>query len=166
MKKITLFLVAVIIFWGCDRNNNPDDARHINCDGLVTDTLGTNDNGRIYMPSAFSPNGDGKNDAIRPITQNISSVSFTVYDENNNIVFNTAQIGQAWQPAAGTTGVVKYYYKIQVVTINNHKIGTCGDLYQLSCFPTNVPRSSLYFQDQLTPNGFTGTTLETLSNCP
>jgi hypothetical protein len=42
----------------------------------------------------------------------------------------------------------------------------CGDVYALTCYTINPPRSFYYFEDMLTPNGFTGTTLETLNTCP
>ena len=155
-------LVAVIMLLSnCKKSN---DTVPINCDGLVTDTLGTNDNARIYMPNAFTPNGDGLNDIIRPIGQNISSFSFTIYDGDNNIVFTSNVPGQGWTTTSSVNTYTKYYYKIQAVTNAGHNIGTCGDLYRLACRPNNAP--VLYFEDQLTVNGFTGVTSDVLPICP
>ena len=157
-------IATALLFSNCHKTDNNNNITHINCDGLVTDTLGTNDNAKIYMPNAFTPNGDGLNDIIRPYTQNVSSINFIIYDETNTVVFSTTQLAQGWSTTVNANSSTKYYYKIQVVTSANHHIGMCGDLYKLSCRPNNAP--VLYFEDQLTLNGFTGTTIEVLQTCP
>ncbi|TAF53874.1 MAG: PKD domain-containing protein, partial [Sphingobacteriia bacterium] len=51
----------------------------------------------ILIPSAFSPNGDGLNDVLRPIALGLSSLDyFRVYNRWGNLVFETKQIGQGW----------------------------------------------------------------------
>jgi hypothetical protein len=159
-----IFVTISTLLSRCSKSKNLTN--HINCDGLITDTLGTGDSGRIYMPNAFSSNNDGLNDYCRPITQNISSIEFTLYDEDNKVVFTTNQLGEGWQAPYKIYSSTKYYYKIQAVTLNNNKIGACGEVYNLTCFPGNIEKSHWYFQDQFTLNGFTGTTNEQLNNCP
>jgi hypothetical protein len=158
-----IVLFVSIVFSACDKSNDPV---HIaNCDGLVTDTAGTGDNGRVYMPNAFSPNNDGLNEFSKPFLYNISSMVFTIYDENNILQFSTTIPGQGWQPTIGTNSARKYYFKVQAITNAGKKIGICGDVYSLTCFPVNLPKSFFYFDDMLTPNGFTGTTAESLPAC-
>lgn len=159
-----LLILSVAIFSDCSKSSEP--LKHINCDSLVTDTLGSGDNGRIYMPNAFSPNSDGLNEICRPITQNITSIQFIIYDEYNNVKFTTNVLGQGWQPAPGGASVAKFYYRIQAITIGNKKIGKCGEVYSLTCFTANPPKNFYYFEDMLTPGGFTGTTAESLATCP
>jgi gliding motility-associated-like protein len=162
MKLLSHTLVLLIVFLtACNKEN--DNIMPDICDGLITDTLGTNDNARIYMPTAFTPNGDGKNDMIIPFCRNVLSIEFTIYDQNKTIVFTTNQLDQGWgSTTIGSNSSIKYYYKIQAITSGNHKIGMCGDLYKLSCLPNNT---TLYFIDQLTQTGFTNPTSETLPNC-
>jgi hypothetical protein len=167
MKLVLPFILvgAVIFFTHCSKSYEPD--RMINCDGLITDTLGTGDNGRIYMPNAFSPNTDGLNEFCKPFFQNIASFVFTIYDENNIVQFTTSVPNFGWQPPQQAANTVKkYFYKIQATTINNKKIGKCGDVYSLFCYPPNLPKSFFYFEDMLTANGFTGMTAEILPICP
>lgn len=167
MKPVLPFiLMAVVIFFAyCSKSYEPD--RMINCDGLITDTLGTGDNGRIYMPNAFSPNTDGLNEFCKPFFQNIASFVFTIYDENNLVLFTTSVPGFGWQPPQQSPNTAKkFFYKIQATTINNKKIGKCGDVYSLFCYPPNLPKSFFYFEDMLTANGFTGMTAEILPTCP
>ena len=166
MKLIfpVILFVSVVLFSGCSKSGDP--FVHINCDGLVTDTLGTNDSGRIYIPNAFTPNSDGLNEIYRPFTQNIDSIQFTIYDENNAVLFTTNILGGGWLAPPLPFPVKRYYYKIQATTINGNKIGVCGDVYALTCYTINPPKSFYYFEDMLTINGFTAPTLETLANCP
>ena len=166
MKLIftAILLSAVVLFSSCSKSGEP--FLRINCDGLVTDTLGTNDSGRIYIPNAFTPNGDGLNEIYRPFTQYIDSIQFTIYDEDNTVLFTSNLLGDSWIPPATSLLVKRYYYKIQATTHRNRKIGVCGDVYALTCYTINPPKSFYYFEDMLTANGFTGTTLETLKTCP
>jgi gliding motility-associated-like protein len=159
-----ILIVTVVFFSACSKSD--DTIVRINCDGLVTDTLGSNDSGRIYIPNAFTPNGDGLNEIYRPFTVNIDSIQFTVYDENNTVVFTTNILGDGWVAPQPPLPIKRYYFKIQATTNNNKKIGVCGDVYAMTCYTINPPKSFYYFEDMLTPNGFTGTTLETLVTCP
>jgi hypothetical protein len=159
---VMLFL-CIALFTDCSKSSEP--IRHIHCDSLVTDTLGSGDNARVYMPNAFSPNSDGLNEICRPITLNITTIEFTLYDEYNTVVFTTNNLGQGFTPDPGGIPVRRYYYRIQTTTAGNKKIGLCGEVYSLTCYTINPSKSFYYFEDMLTPGGFTGTTLETLATC-
>jgi hypothetical protein len=159
----------------CSKSN--ETVNHINCDGLITDTLGINDNGRIFMQNAFTPNSDGMNDVNRVIVKNISAIVFTIYDGNNAVVFTTTQLTSpdpngfastaAWAPTTNASTYEIYYYKIQATTSSNNHIGTCGELYKLACFPSGIPMTSLYFESQLLTNGtYSPNSGETIPNCP
>jgi gliding motility-associated-like protein len=51
----------------------------------------------IYVPSAFSPDGDVKNDVIRPIALGLKKLEyFSVYNRNGELIFRTTTIGQGW----------------------------------------------------------------------
>jgi gliding motility-associated-like protein len=52
---------------------------------------------RFYVPSSFTPNGDGKNDLLRPIfLDNLKQLNFTIYNRWGLPVFSTKKINQGW----------------------------------------------------------------------
>lgn len=51
----------------------------------------------IFVPSAFTPNGDGKNDVLRPKLVGITQFRyFSVYNRWGQLVFTTNQPGKGW----------------------------------------------------------------------
>ncbi len=79
----------------------------------------------IFVPSAFTPNGDGKNDLEKPIPIGVLNLDyFNIYNRFGQLLFTTSQIGDGWdgtfngvnQPA-GT-----YVYMIQGANYLGKKI--------------------------------------------
>jgi gliding motility-associated-like protein len=50
----------------------------------------------IYVPTAFTPNGDGRNDVFRIVAQKVTLKSFQIYNRWGERVFATSDIGTAW----------------------------------------------------------------------
>lgn len=50
----------------------------------------------IYIPNAFSPNADGKNDVLFVRANNITKIYFAVYDRWGQKVFETSTISTGW----------------------------------------------------------------------
>ncbi|KAA9339535.1 gliding motility-associated C-terminal domain-containing protein [Hymenobacter busanensis] len=51
---------------------------------------------RIVVPTAFTPNGDGLNDALLPKGRFLRNVSFTVFDRNGVVVFRGTNPTDGW----------------------------------------------------------------------
>jgi len=158
--SLTFSAAILIIMTECSKKE--DD--QINCIGLVTDTLGTNDPAWIWMPDAFTPDGNGLNDCLKPWMKSIVAISFTVYDEEYNIVFSSSDPFEGFCPGKGFQS--NYYYKIQVTTEAANHIGICGSAYSfINCIPESYLDDNLYFLDQLDPEiGFILPTAETPCN--
>lgn len=155
---LLIFLTTILIFLS-DCSKKEDN--QINCIGLVTDTLGKNDPAKIWMPNAFTPDGNGVNDCLEPFMVNITAISFTLYDENDNIVFSTNDQYDRFCP--GQSFQTTYYYKIQATTVESNHIGLCGSAYSfIDCIPESFLDDNLHFLDQLDPElGFILPTAET-----
>ncbi len=74
----------------------------------------------IYVPNAFSPNGDGKNDVLYVRANAITNIYFTVFDRWGQKMFETTDITKGWD---GTfkgkkmdDAVFGYYVKGQCLT--------------------------------------------------
>jgi gliding motility-associated-like protein len=51
----------------------------------------------IYVPSAFTPNGDGRNDQFRIIAIGMKEVNyFRIYNRYGQMIFSTSQASQGW----------------------------------------------------------------------
>ncbi len=51
----------------------------------------------IFIPSAFTPNGDGRNDVLKPITIGISKlVYFKIFNRWGQLLYITTEIGKGW----------------------------------------------------------------------
>lgn len=51
----------------------------------------------IFVPTGFTPNGDGRNDVLKPIPVGIKTFSyFRVYNRWGQLLYQTSAIGQGW----------------------------------------------------------------------
>ena len=51
----------------------------------------------IFLPSAFTPNGDGRNDVLRPLAAGIRQIRrFSIYNRWGKLVFSTTRNGAGW----------------------------------------------------------------------
>lgn len=149
-------IYIVILYSSCSK----DDKEEQVCKGLITNTEGTNDPARIYMPEIFSPDGNGLNDVLRPIAIYIHSIDYTVYDSDFDVVYSSKDLNGGFEPDNPQS---IYYYRIQAATDSAHQIGICGKVYCIeNCIPTDLLDQNLVFADQIDPyHGFVLPTAET-----
>jgi gliding motility-associated-like protein len=58
----------------------------------------------IFVPSAFTPNGDGKNDVIRPIAVGVQEIKyFRIYNRWGQMIFSTTTNMKGWDGRIGGT---------------------------------------------------------------
>lgn len=83
----------------------------------------------IFVPSAFTPNGDGKNDIIRPILVGIKRFDyFRIYNRWGQLIYSTQNQGQGWdgnvngKPQPNDT----FVYQVSGIDYNNKKIEKSG----------------------------------------
>ena len=70
----------------------------------------------VFVPSAFTPNGDGLNDVIKAIAVGISEFEFfRIYNRFGQLVFETADVQRGWDGRINgqmqQTGAYVYFVK-------------------------------------------------------
>jgi gliding motility-associated-like protein len=72
------------------------------CRGDGTVTVKVFKGPEIYMPTGFTPNGDGKNDKFKPFTVGITNLNyFQVYNRFGRLVFSSKTLNDGWDGRIG-----------------------------------------------------------------
>lgn len=77
-------MVSVETGNACGRSMNSIDVLFEDCSSM------------IYMPTSFTPNGDGINDEFWPVISNVKSYELTIYDRWGRPVFNSRDYSDPW----------------------------------------------------------------------
>lgn len=75
----------------------------------------------IFVPNAFTPNGDGKNDKLRPIPVGMMRIDyFHIYNRWGQLVFSTGTNGQGWDGRIGgqLQGTGTFTWAVKAVDID------------------------------------------------
>lgn len=102
------------------------------CTGTDTIHIQVVDNGNIFIPNAFSPNGDGLNDYLMPRIVGYSVINFfRIYNRFGQQVFSSATENYpAWDGTFNgkQSDLGVYYYIIDVTDINGKRVRKKGDI--------------------------------------
>lgn len=83
----------------------------------------------VFIPDAFSPNGDGQNDVFKVYSQCIADLTLQIFDRWGNQVYNGNGTSAAWDGSYGgslmNTGT--YIYQVQYTISNGQKTKTKGN---------------------------------------
>jgi gliding motility-associated-like protein len=101
------------------------------CKGEASVTIKVYEGPEIYVPTGFTPNGDGKNDLFIPFPVGIKQYTyFRVYNRWGQMIFSTTSFNQGWDGTiAGRpqpTGT--YVWMIEGITKDNRKIAKKGTI--------------------------------------
>jgi gliding motility-associated-like protein len=74
----------------------------------------------IYVPSGFTPNGDGKNDVIRVVGEGIKEIDFKIFNRWGQLIFATKEKGKSWDGTlAGKLQPADTYVYVAKIKMNN-----------------------------------------------
>jgi gliding motility-associated-like protein len=75
----------------------------------------------LWVPNAFSPNGDGSNDIFRVYGKNFKTIEFKVFNRWGELVFFTTDPSQGWDGTYKGKEMVPgvYVYSIKATYIND-----------------------------------------------
>lgn len=72
----------------------------------------------VFVPTAFTPNGDGRNDVLRPIAAGMQQIEyFRVFNRWGQLVFSTTRSGEGWDGRIGgkEQGSAVYVWELRAV---------------------------------------------------
>jgi gliding motility-associated-like protein len=100
------------------------------CVDTVRGLVKVEDNFTLYIPGAFTPNGDGVNDLFRAWGVAIDSYSMRIYNRWGDLIFNTNDINTPWdgRKKGGEVQNDTYVYHIEVVDLHGEKHTYVGDV--------------------------------------
>lgn len=82
---------------------------------IVNNRIKTNINCSVFVPHAFTPNGDGVNDALRiNCPCELSDFSFIIYNDAEEI-YKTKNVRQKWDGKKNGIPVDEGYYKWEIM---------------------------------------------------
>lgn len=88
------------------------------CEGNDSIRVRVVDQSAVFVPSGFTPNGDGRNDVLRPITIGYRNINyFRVFNRWGQQVFYTTRVGEGWDGRfMGQNSDVGTYFWVLSVT--------------------------------------------------
>jgi len=102
------------------------------CTDTATNCLVINPVFTLYIPSGFSPNGDGKNDVFQPVGKFIKSFEMYIFDRWGMQVYHTTDITKGWNGSVkGGSSIAQedsYEYKISVTDSQNKEHSYTGQI--------------------------------------
>ncbi len=115
--KTTLYTVTMTTAAGC----------------IATDTVSieVSDENGIILKSILTPDGDGRDDVVKPPSPFLNQFKMEVYDSNGQPIFSTNDPSRGWDGSIGRYNGTKvmtgiYYYVLQYVATNGRAIRTSG----------------------------------------
>ncbi|RYZ39627.1 MAG: hypothetical protein EOP49_30100 [Sphingobacteriales bacterium] len=145
MKKYMLAAAVLVAIGSCGKKNK------FTCTVATMDKP-AGDSAVLFVPNAFSPNEDGLNDRFYIQGLGVSSIAWSVYDQENKLVFSAGSMTEYWEPhTTFPQGMTTYHYTLEAVTELGNKISRCGDFYAYTCVPENFSMKDITFGDQYNP---------------
>lgn len=84
----------------------------------------------LFLPSAFTPNGDGHNDTFFAYQRFVNTGEMSIYDRWGNLIFETTNLGTGWDGTLGSkeapTGT--YTYRIVATNIQGGQVYKTGSV--------------------------------------
>jgi gliding motility-associated-like protein len=155
MKYLSLLAVGLMIMSSCNRDTLTT------CPIAAPPYYYTNGGATIQFPTAFTPNGDGRNDVFRPVgITGITNYSMTVYDAGGGVMFRTNDpYGFGWTGKTSSgmeLAAGRYPVNFQFTTLNGEVVNKdiCVSLLSYggaNCI-TRTNGEVYYFEDQLDPS--------------
>ena len=157
--KLVLLLLLVFAFASCNKSENNIENLPSACTHFLAyfDPVSTY---RLIVPTAFTPNGDGRNDIARPLGLNLNNVTYSVARLNGELLYESINpFIEGWNgmDAMGNLATDPLYQIRIRFNSGQRYIDTCTYLYLLTGGTTpgdcvhygTADTSKLIFEDEI-----------------
>jgi gliding motility-associated-like protein len=101
-----------------------------NCIDTTSKCLTIEPNSSLYIPNAFTPNGDGRNDTFFAKGENISDFEMRIFDRWGNLIFYSDNMNKHWDGRVKSDGFIAqqdvYVYDVSAKDIKQKKLHYIG----------------------------------------
>lgn len=80
------------------------------CTEHITDSVIVEDNYVVFIPTSFTPNGDGLNDVFMPVGGGVKEFRMEIYNRWGNMIYTTHNMSQPWD--GNDHGQDNYIWKV------------------------------------------------------
>ena len=102
------------------------------CSDTVTNCLIIEPQYSLYIPSAFTPNGDGVNDVFKPVGEYIRDFDMYIFDRWGMEIYHTNDITKGWDGTLHGAGPISqedtYIYKITITDAQYNQHSYIGNV--------------------------------------
>jgi hypothetical protein len=174
MKRIfllSLVLLTALITWNCKKHNTNNALCTTCSEAKISHMADAADSTTYFVPNAFTPDGDGRNEVYYLTYANlvVDSSTLTIWDMTGKELYSKT-INNKWDAkdmSGNRVGAGNYPVHVKLKTVGGTTLEFCTCVtilqYTGNCIKTNG--ITYYFPDQVDPtNGFAWPTTETL--CP
>lgn len=101
-------------------------ANQFDCVDSIIKTVRINEISTLYIPNAFTPNGDGVNDVFKIYGNEIEAFELLIFNRWGEQLFKSQSLDNSWDGKNAQTGV--YSYKVTVQYKNNSRETKTGKI--------------------------------------
>jgi hypothetical protein len=151
MRVILFSLLGTILIWSaCKKEEEPVQEPVCNVSGAISIDTG---DAYFTLPTAFTPNGDGRNDHFRALLDKVDTTGFSItVKEGTTVVFQASNPYFIWTPTEYMGMRKAFTLDVRFRTFQGARIETCNKL--------TIPRTDsfatcahdiggLFFEDQV-----------------
>lgn len=150
MRIFWILLILFVVVGSCKREDDAAPDPGCGTAGPISVDTGTS---YFALPTAFTPNGDGKNDAFFAFTEKLDTADFSlIIRSGDQVVFSANNPYFIWTPAGYTGRRSSFDLEVRFRTQQGALIETCNTLTipkADSFFTCAEDISGLYFADQV-----------------
>ncbi len=100
------------------------------CRDTVYGTIRIKGEFAIYIPNAFTPNGDGVNDTFGPLSIGVKEMEMEIYNRWGQKIFQSSKLNASWSGKNSEGGTLNqegvYLYKITVLNLDGNRLNYTG----------------------------------------